>query len=300
MKGCLAPSEIPNISPTDASHFGGLAEDLIASEFRSRRGFAAFDIYIDDYNPASYLYFLARHNPAFNQSIQTQFYTQVYRDREYRRPDMLIHTMAEQAFYEIKPDSNTGRIDGAAKVTILIDTYRRYRLPYRPGIGYGTVDIPVAALGSLIKVNLNARQISAGLIVYKICLDSAKELDVATLALLLRYIIVQLNKQRKSKSFKPVDLEPAFAREGQLAALAKTLGITIAAAGGVIAWKYFWKAVAIRFAARGTAAAALSVADGPLPVGELIAMGLAVWTVIDIIRLNDVLWADAARLSKVA
>jgi len=62
--------------------------------------------------------------------------------------------------------------------------------------------------------------------------------------------------------------------------------------------KYFWKAVAIKFAARGATAALLAASDGPLPVGDLIAAGLAIWTIVDIIRLSDTLWAEAGRLAK--
>ena len=72
----------------------------------------------------------------------------------------------------------------------------------------------------------------------------------------------------------------------------------MAAATGVVAWKYFWKAVAKRFAVRGATALALSAADGPLPVGALLALGLGIWTVIDIIRLNETIWNEAAQLQR--
>lgn len=49
-----------------------------------------------------------------------------------------------------------------------------------------------------------------------------------------------------------------------------------------VPWRYFWRAVARRFALRGAIAATLTAADGPFPVGDLIAMGMAVATVIEI------------------
>jgi hypothetical protein len=287
------------MSTTELSQFGNFAEDLISSDYRARRSFAAFDIYIDNNNPAPYLYFLARHNPHFDQAAQTRYYRQVYGAREYRRPDMLIHTFVERSFYEIKPDSTAGRAAGEAKIAILDSTYRQYGLPYRAGSGYSGTRILVASYGSLLRAHLETTLLRSGLIVYKLCLDSSRIIDAATIALILRYIIAQLLRQRNSGSFRPVDLEPAFAREGALANLAAALGIaTVGVVGGRVAWRYFWKAVAQRFAVRGTAALALSAADGPLPVGELIAMGLAIWTIVDIVRLSDVLWADAERIQR--
>jgi hypothetical protein len=58
-------------------------------------------------------------------------------------------------------------------------------------------------------------------------------------------------------------------------------------------WKQFWKTVAKRFAIRGATAAALAAVDGPLPIGDLISLGLAIWTVWDIIDLWDELWDEA-------
>lgn len=286
------------MTPQEASRFGNFAEDLITSEYRSRRAFGANDIYIDDNNPAPYLYFLARHNPRFDQTAQTAYYRQLYMDREYRRPDMLVHTMAERAFYEIKPDSTSGRAAGEDKVGILTATYAAHGLPYRPGTNYSTTRIQVASYGGLITSYLEANLIRPGLIVYKVCLESNPVLDLATLAAILRYIIAQMLRQRGRGGFRPVDLEPAFARAGQLSNLAGDLGLRRVVATGRVPWNYFWKAVAKRFAVRGTAALALSAADGPLPVGELISLGLAVWTIVDIVRLSDELWADAERIQR--
>jgi len=53
-----------------------------------------------------------------------------------------------------------------------------------------------------------------------------------------------------------------------------------------------------RFALRGALAATLAAVDGPLPVGDLIAVGLSIWTIVDIIRLSDQLWKDALEISR--
>jgi hypothetical protein len=68
--------------------------------------------------------------------------------------------------------------------------------------------------------------------------------------------------------------------------------MTVAAARKV-AWKHFWQAVIRRFALRGAVAAGLSAADGPLPFGELISVGMAAATAIEIIVIWDDLWRQA-------
>jgi hypothetical protein len=60
-----------------------------------------------------------------------------------------------------------------------------------------------------------------------------------------------------------------------------------------LVWREFWKRVAAWLAKRGLAAAALAAADGPLPIGDLIAIGLTIWTIWELIELWDVFWQDA-------
>ncbi|BDA84740.1 hypothetical protein Sa4125_22820 [Aureimonas sp. SA4125] len=58
-------------------------------------------------------------------------------------------------------------------------------------------------------------------------------------------------------------------------------------------WPHFWRVVATRFAIRGTAMLALSAADGPLPVGELLSLGIALVTVAQIASDWNDLWREA-------
>lgn len=88
-----------------------------------------------------------------------------------------------------------------------------------------------------------------------------------------------------------------LAREAQ----ERGVAITVAAGGAAIAgralWKHFWRAVTIRFAIRGAAAGALSVVDGPLPFGELVSVGLAVATIVQIGTEWSELWRQADQLA---
>jgi hypothetical protein len=298
MQGCLAPSEIPGVSASNASIFGGLAEDLIYADFCAQFGVLPGQVFVDHYNPAAYLYFLASHNPQFTQAQQLDYYTRLLGAGLMRVPDLLVHTPLERAFYEIKPNSPSGRSAGIEKVGILQAVYPFYQLPYVGGTLFQPRDQVVAQLGTTFRATFRASLAAPGLILYQICLDTRDVLELATLAALLRLIVQEMNKQRGSGRFRPVDLAPIFRRDQQLQDLARALGIAFATATAAVAWRYFWKAVAIRFALRGALAATLEATTGALGIGELVAAGLAIWTVIDIIRLSDELWRDAAEIQR--
>jgi hypothetical protein len=296
MEGCIAPSEVPGISAEERSMFGKIAEDLIYMDFCAKHQYALTEIYADDNNPSTYLYFLKSRNPSlrldnFALSLRTTNLGIV-------RPDIIVHSFVEKVFYEIKPDSVSGRRDGITKVGTLSATYIHFNLPYTPGLTYKPGDITVASFAGQLTVKLKIQLMGPGLIVYKLCVDSNGSLDLVTLAALLRYVIKKMNEQQGGRSFRPVDLRPAFTREGELSGLARVLGLVMTGAVAAVGWKYFWKAVAKRFAARGATAALLAAADGPLPVGELLAAGMAIWTVIDVIRLSNVLWSEAAVIAR--
>lgn len=299
MQGCIAPSEIPGISSSEASAFGAIAEELIYADFCTRYTRIATEVFRDDNNPAAYLYFLAVNNPHFTKAMQIDYFERAWAQKLAKVPDFLLHKATEKSFYEVKPDSPSGMTAGVEKVGKLTAVYPYYKLPYKPGKVFAPRDHRVAYFGSALRVILRVRRVAPGLIVYKLCLESKGVIELATLAVLLAYIVRAMNRQRKSGRFRPIDLDPVFRSNQELADLARTLGLTLAAAtAATVGWKYFWKAVAKRFAARGALAAVLAAADGPLPVGELIAAGFAIWTVVDVIRLSDQLWRDAADIAR--
>jgi hypothetical protein len=299
MQGCIAPSEIPGVSTSEASVFGAIAEELIYTDFVRRYAIVSTELFRDANNPAAYLYFLATNNPHFTQALQEDYFRRLRAEALMRVPDFLVHKSAEKAFYEVKPDSASGIAAGVEKVGILRAVYPFYRLPYQAGAQFTPRDHVVARLGTRLTVTLRVRRAAPGLLAYKLCLESDGALELATLAALLAYVVREMNRQRGRSDFRPVDLQPAFRDNQQLADLARTLGLTmVVAVAARVGWRHFWKAVVARFAIRGAAAAALAVADGPLPVGDLVAAGLAVWTVVDIIRLSDELWRDAAVIAQ--
>lgn len=300
MQGCVAPSEVPGIESAESSRFGALAEALIYADFATKYPRIGTEVFQDANNPAAYSYFLRVNNPRFGEKKLLDFHTRLRHSDLFYVPDFLVHTGTEKAFYEVKPDSVTGRSAGITKVGTLRATYVFYGLPYVAGTVFTPRDITVASLAGQINVVLRAHRANPGLILYKLCVDTNSTLELATLLALLAYIIREMNKQARASDFRPIDLAPALRSDQALSELARTLSIaTGAAAAATVGWKYFWRAVAKRFAVRATTAAAIAAADGPLPVGDLIAAGMTIWTVIDIVRLSDELWRDARNIARI-
>lgn len=297
MKGCLAPSEIPGIASGDASIFGNIAEEFIYADFVQHFGMHSGQVYSDHYNEAGYIYFLTQNNPHFDETLQLGFYSML-RSRKLgvRRPDIILHTNTEQSFYEIKPDSVSGRAAGVEKVGILSASYQFFHLPYIPGTKFRPRSHRIAYLGNALQIDLVPRLIGPGLIAYKICVNTEGVVDVVALSALLALVVKEMNKS--SNSISALDLQPIFARK-ELLELARNLGI---AATGItlatVGWRFFWKAVIKRFAARGSTAAFLSALDGPAPVGELLAVGLGIWTIVDIVRFSDEIWREAENIAR--
>lgn len=299
MEGCVAPSEVPGISSAETSVFGQIAEDLIYADFCESYGTGSKELFRDSHNPSAYLLFLAHNNPHFDRWLQEDYYGRLRREKLGRVPDFIVHKPTEKAFYEVKPDSASGRNEGVEKVGILSAVYQFYKLPYAPGSVFQPKSHTIALLGNTLKATLKVRRPANGLLLYKICLESEKEIELATLVVLLQYIIREINRQKGSGKFRPIDLVPAV-KSLKTTDWARDLGIPMAVAGGaaMVRWSHFWKAVVKRFAFRGTIAATLSAADGPLFVGELVSVGIGLWTVVDIIRAGDELWREAEVIAR--
>jgi hypothetical protein len=99
----------------------------------------------------------------------------------------------------------------------------------------------------------------------------------------------------------PVQRQPELMASTQLPALPSFIPASVLRRIGSrvsqkVLWQTFWKVVIKRFGIRGTAAAAISLADGPLPVGELISIGIAIATLWDLFRLWNALWEQTAEV----
>jgi hypothetical protein len=83
------------------------------------------------------------------------------------------------------------------------------------------------------------------------------------------------------------------ARRRAVTAAAATVGTAVVVVAGRALWRHFWKAVALRFAARAGLALLLAAADGPLPIGDLVAAGMTVVTVFQLVNDWNDLWREA-------
>lgn len=120
MQGCFAPSEVPGVSAQDAATFGAVAEDLIYVDFHARYSGGPWELFRDANNPSSYLAFLAYNNPSFDKQQQLDCFRWLQEERWMRVPDFLVHRSAERSFYDVKPDSISGRSAGVEKVGPLL------------------------------------------------------------------------------------------------------------------------------------------------------------------------------------
>ena len=302
MEGCLAPSEIPGVNSAEASTFGNVVENIVFADYCEQFPPAPNSVFWDQNNPAAYLYFLASHNPHFTAERQRDYFIRAGGETGLRVPDILVDSAGERGFYEIKPDSESGVRAGVEKVGNLLAIYKFYDLRYQGGVRFTPRDRKVAFLRGRLEVTLKTRRAAPGLLLYKICLKSDGVIELASLAVLLSLVVRELNKQLENQRLKPIDLDPVFAKNRSLWDVARAVGLAMgtAAATAVVAttWRHFWKAVVARFALRAGTAAALAAADGPLPIGDLVALGLGFWTIIDIIRLNREIWREAELIAK--
>ncbi len=101
----------------------------------------------------------------------------------------------------------------------------------------------------------------------------------------------------KANAAKTTNKVKNFVNNTDFISMQTALPGTLPAPAIRIPWRFFWRAVIKRFAIRGAVAAGLAAIDGPLPIGDLIALGLAVWIIYDIIVLWSELWEAAKRIS---
>ncbi|MBK6267337.1 hypothetical protein JKA74_20005 [Marivirga sp. S37H4] len=177
-KLCFAPSEL--FGEEIAKGFGIIAEPFInfnLTEYFSRNMIAPRDIY-QDYSfegsiDKTLAGFIKLKNPTINP-----LYFDLLSTVPHKRPDILIDSGTIKDYYEIKPNSPSGRYAGRRKLSA-IDTYMNtYGLPYVRG---PLLDIPEFVIGRTaitingvtvpIQVSLNFETVN-GLILYKVCIET--------------------------------------------------------------------------------------------------------------------------------
>lgn len=93
---------------------------------------------------------------------------------------------------------------------------------------------------------------------------------------------------------------PSGSRTGPgagVVAAAAAVAVGAEAIAGRALWRHFWRVVIRRFAVRGATALALAAIDGPLPLGDLLSLGLAIVTVYQILDDWNDLWREADQIA---
>jgi hypothetical protein len=212
-KSCVAPSEAlttildPVGTRLASSIFGLLAEGLIGLDYLSKRPGKIFvDHYFDNPITSSYIAFLAFHNRRLRTPANLALLAILsnMKDAGIERPDILTDQPGIQELYEIKPDSFSGKADGVLKL-LGIDAFMGiFKLPYKRGSTYApTPSLPIAS-GTIptiagpvpYKATLEAKRTMAGLIQYKICVETDFLKVGATALVLIAVIIVVIITRR--------------------------------------------------------------------------------------------------------
>jgi hypothetical protein len=185
-KLCFAPSEL--FGEDIAKGFGIIAEPFISyklTPFLERYGVAPFDLY-QDYSfegsiDKTYVGFLRIKNPSLSPSVINKLLT-----TPLKRPDILIDNSNLKEYYEIKPDSPSGRSAGRSKLANIESYYNNYSLPYKRGqlfnppsnILIGRTEVSSGGTRIPVEVSFDLR-LDNGLILYKLCIKTKWRLILA-------------------------------------------------------------------------------------------------------------------------
>lgn len=204
---CFAPSEIPGVDATTAGAFGLIAEGFIAAKYlehRKRRVFFPLsetdflDISVGFGNSALHISFLCARNP----SLSPAKLTWLSLTGQLKVPDLLTDDGPIKEFYEIKPNSTSGRTAGRTKIANLDAVYTHLALPYAPGILWRPNSKETVFEGPIfgvrIKVFFHFFRTSAGLIVYQLCIDGDLEKlsDRVLIAILMLIMMLLFRRGR--------------------------------------------------------------------------------------------------------
>jgi hypothetical protein len=204
---CIPVSVI--LPPPLDSAFGAIAESVIGGKFldsvgRRAKGFFPASPTQEDFQDISvgpvtnvrlYILYLKFHN-----TLSTKQLLVLTGAGLVKVPDLMTHnpsrsrTPARAEIYEIKPNSPTGLVDGAAKLLAVTTLYATLALPYKSGTVWTPDDRILLSKGDPLGVHLEVyfhyKRISPGLIVYDICIEG--ELEKIALAVLLAILAILL------------------------------------------------------------------------------------------------------------
>lgn len=199
---CIAPSEI--VSSKVASDFGRVAEAIISAIYIKDAGRPGFfpippgvdfmDIGVGFGNTALYIAYLKVNHPRLSPSQLAKLSS----DGLLKIPDIATFMPpAAGEFYEIKPNSGSGRIAGDEKVAFVHALFQSCGLAYVPGTKWKP-DKRVnlfdgKLLGIEVRVSFHFFMLSPGLIVYEVCAEGkTRPLTSTEIAAIIMLVIIAL------------------------------------------------------------------------------------------------------------
>jgi hypothetical protein len=198
---CIEPSLV--LTTDAARQMGLIAEALIANEYRKDVGRLFFplppakdffDITHGFGNRSLYAAFLGAHHPGLSQSQLAQMAA----DKLVKIPDLMTFDPPRRTeFYEIKPNSDSGRRKGETKVAFVHALCQSMGLPYVPGTQWRP-DVRInlftgRLLGLQVEVNFHFFLRQPGLLVYEICVEGkARALSNAEVAAIIALVLLAI------------------------------------------------------------------------------------------------------------
>jgi hypothetical protein len=179
---CKAPSEY--VGAKFGRIFGELAHQIISEDYRTARGGVHFfpaaledfrDIQEGFGNVSLFIAYLGANHLVDKELLASKFTQNFGEQSPNFIPDLMTNVQGRQEFYEIKPNSKSGRKDGRDKVVGLLTFFQSEHLTYEPGLQYEP-DRSVTLWkydSGLFKyeVKLHYFRIQAGLVVYEVCTE---------------------------------------------------------------------------------------------------------------------------------
>jgi len=206
-KVCIAPFDAltlvldPALALSASVLFAALAEALIEADYLAKRpGKILVDHYFDNPVAASYIAFLAFHNPHLRtkRNLAALAILMHMPGGGISRPDILTDSGGLQEYYEIKPDSAAGTAAGATKLLAIAGFTGIFTLPYLPGVSFtpspsiplGSGTIPTLSGPVPFSATLSVSRTRVGLIQYKVCVETDFLKVGVTAAVIIGIIII--------------------------------------------------------------------------------------------------------------
>ena len=173
---------LSRIDPAASNLFGTAAEIPIFLDYCTKmncnyftsaifQGVNPSDDFFDNNNTTEYINFIEQHNPRLTtgQKVAMRGLS-----KNLRRPDILSHKRSRREFYEVKPNTVTGRSAGREKIGDLVSFYNAFSLPYIAGTAYkprSEIILAEVFIGRVkVEIFLRLDMPTSGLIVYDLCI----------------------------------------------------------------------------------------------------------------------------------